>query len=379
MMSMMNTLERYSIPLRQLPSGDVQRFRVFQITGPNPGPHVYIQAGIHGAELQGNLVIGEILHYLKDRPLKGMMTLVPFCNPESSAQKVGSYTYGRFNPITGENWNRSYIDLSFDYDSFAKSHLSSSLEFIKKDFKKKLLLCLEDFHQQCKSDRFWPSENENLCLGLQKLAIPADIVLDLHTGPKSTRYLYAPESRREESQEFHFPYTILIPPVFAGALDEALFVPWYNLEKAFEKVGQKKEFGFSSYTLEFGSEEHINREEAVIDAQKILRYLSFRGMLEQDDALDQGVKNQSCLLENFKTYYCPISGLVEYLKGPGESFVEGETLAKIYRPHMIENFDGLERSIYQIVAKESGIVLGHFPSANVREGIELFYIMAMGE
>ena len=371
----MNKFERYSVPLRELYDGNSQNIRVFQITGENPGPHAYIQAGIHGAELQGNLVIQEILGYLRDHPLRGVVTLVPFCNPQALAVKMGHYSYGRFNPITGENWNRSYRKLNLDYDAFAKDYLTAPLEDVKRNFKKEILLSLENFYKKSKDYYFWPNENEGLCLTLQKLAAPADIVLDLHTGPKSTRYLYASEKRREESRHLNFPHIVLIPPIFAGAIDEATFVPWHTLEEAFEKLGEKRNFIFSSYTLELGSEERVNESEAKVDAQRILHYLAFRGMLQEDRHLNQETHYKLCHLKNLKSYHCPASGAVEYLKSPGESFVKGETLAKIYRPGIIENFDSIDKSIFSLIAREDGIVISHFASANVREGVELFCVM----
>ncbi len=371
----MNNLDRYTIPLRELSDGDSQNIRVFQVTGDRPGPHAYIQAGIHGGELQGNLVIQEILSYLKDHSLKGMITLVPFCNPQASVGKMGHYTYGRFNPITGENWNRSYVELDIDYKAFVKKHLKSSLEELKRNFKKEILSFLENFYEKCKYSYFGSNENETLCLTLQKLATPADIVLDLHTGPKSTRYLYAPENRREESRALNFPHVVLIPPVFSGAIDEATFVPWHILEETFERLGEKRDFTFSSYTLEFGSEERINLVEAKVDAQRILRYLAFKGMFQEDQSLSQETHYKFCHLKNLKSYHCPVSGLVEYLKSPGESFAKGETLAKIYRPSTIKTFDRINESILPMIAREDGDVISHFASANVREGVELFCVM----
>ena len=71
-------------------------------------PNVYIQANMHGAEVQGNAVIFQLLELLKYCEIEANITLVPYANPIGCNHKNGEYTLGRFDPITGENWNRMY-------------------------------------------------------------------------------------------------------------------------------------------------------------------------------------------------------------------------------------------------------------------------------
>ena len=74
----------------------------------NAAPTVYIQANMHGAEVQGNAVIFQLLELLKDCEIQSNITLVPYANPVACNHKNGEYTLGRFDPITGVNWNRMY-------------------------------------------------------------------------------------------------------------------------------------------------------------------------------------------------------------------------------------------------------------------------------
>jgi hypothetical protein len=54
---------------------------------------VYIQANMHGAEVQGNAVIFQLLELLKNIELKGSITLVPYANPVGCNHKNGEYTH----------------------------------------------------------------------------------------------------------------------------------------------------------------------------------------------------------------------------------------------------------------------------------------------
>ena len=376
----MNTIERRVFPLKTLPNGDSHNITAFFVTGHSDGPCAYIQSGIHGGELQGTLVIYEILDYLKNHPLKGTVILVPMANPMGLDSKVGNYTYGRFNSVTGENWNRSYIDLvshttNFNVQEFAKTHRDDPPEKMKKAFKEEMASCLRRLSKHKQKHHYASSENERLAMTLQQLALPADIVLDIHTGSCACRYLYCPESRKEEGKILNFPFTLLIPPLFSGAIDEAMFVPWHTLERECKKLGREGDVSFSSYTLELGSEECVDREEAQQDAANILHCLCHRGMLEKAPERTLEKVQAFSLLKDFQTYYSPEGGLVEYLKAPGERFVAGEELAHLYRPPQGKQFDSIDSCIHTIKARDDGIVINHFPSANVGQGAALFQVM----
>ena len=82
---------------------------LYRFKGIRPGPKVYVQSSIHGAEVQGNVVIYHLIQSTsKPLPICGEIILVPNCNPVGTNIKAGEYTLGRFDPINGTNWNRGY-------------------------------------------------------------------------------------------------------------------------------------------------------------------------------------------------------------------------------------------------------------------------------
>ena len=79
-------------------SGRNMNVPIYRMKGARPGPTVYIQSSIHGAEVQGNVVIYHLIQRLKDMDICGEIILVPNCNPIGTNIKAGEYTLGRFDP-----------------------------------------------------------------------------------------------------------------------------------------------------------------------------------------------------------------------------------------------------------------------------------------
>jgi predicted deacylase len=97
------------INLRTLASGASLPLRVYTIKGRDPtAKTAYIQSSMHGSEVQGNAVIAHLLEHFATSPPEGDVVLVPNANPYAVNQKGAEYTMGRFDPTTGDNWNRAY-------------------------------------------------------------------------------------------------------------------------------------------------------------------------------------------------------------------------------------------------------------------------------
>ena len=347
---------------------------IYELSGICEGKTVYIQANVHGAEVQGNAVIWKLVEKLKNIKFKGKIILVPQANPYGSSQKMGSYTYGRFNPITGDNWNRSYINFftqkrnqgKIVIEQFVDEHANKSSREIVSLYKQLLKQKTQEFLDY--HAPYGISDNKNVFTTLQSLASSADIVLDLHTGPVATRYIYAPKYLKEACKDLNFPHYLIIDNEFGGAMDEACFYPWHRLYQELEKRGKKIDHLFESYTVELGSEEFISMSDANNDADNILHYLNERDMLIDYNPATKPVVQFFCPLEDYRMYRAPHSGLIEYHLAPGKHFKEGDLLASLYRFDQLEN---LEASLTEIRALSDGIVINHTPSSNVKQGMDL--------
>ena len=354
------------IKVGQNVAGAPQVVPVFSIKGKEPGPKVYIQANLHGAEIQGNAVIYQLLHRLKSVEIRGQITLVPLANPVGLNQKAGEYTMGRFDPVTGANWNRMYFhDLSF-LDEFVEQHIDESDEQINQAFAIKINELLSDaFHQP-----LGLKTGQHVCYALQQMAQDADYVIDLHTGPMSAKHLYVPEYALESAKYFNVPNVLIIPNGFDGALDEACFVPWWSLSEAFAKKGRTLKVEHEAFTYELGSQETISMSDAQKDVESIFSYLSYKNMFIDDSFAPADIKRYTCTLDNYRTVYAPRGGLVEYHARFGEILPAGSPLASMLN---VEKF-GEDDALYTLTLDKTVLPILYYSSGSVYQGAELYKV-----
>lgn len=363
------------IPIKQLATGEQLKITAHTLTGTN-GPHIHIQASVHGAELQGNAVILQLMEYLQKTTLHGSITFVPLANPFATNNKHGTYTYGRYNPVTGHNWNRNYVDIiaatETDLTSFCKENYDLPWHELKLKYKSFLQDLIDDYANQITLNKTL-NDNNKLNLILQKLAVKADGVLDLHTGPSATRYLYSAEYEEEVSKYLLFKNILVIPNSFDGAMDEASFMPWIYLSNKLETLGRDVKCDVESFTLEFGSEETFCMDNAQKDVESILNYLRYKGMIEESP---KTIKSHYAKLKDYQTIYSPLGGLVDYRVSPGDHYKKDDILANIYQLNSLDPNDPIGSTVTPVKALNDGIVINRCPSSSVHEGMELLQIMS---
>jgi predicted deacylase len=372
----MNNVIQEIMHVGEMASGAALTVPVYRIKGDPAAPSVYIQANMHGAEVQGNAVIFQLLELLKDTEINGDITLVPYANPVGCNHKNGEYTLGRFDPITGVNWNRMYhfdesIIKPFVRESIGKDDLT-----IEANFKK---LMIESIEEKLDHNIFGLTTGQRIAYQLQRLAHQADFVLDLHTGPISSKHLYCPEYAQDSAKYFDIPHTLLIPNGFDGALDEATFCPWWYLQDAFAELGiefsiQSKTLNKESFTVELGSQEQIDFDVAKEDATSILNYLQYKGVINTTEYLPKTMTRYGCYLKDYKAFYSPMGGMVDYLAEFGQPLVAGEPLARILR---MDNYgEGEGDPLHYISLDHPVIPILHFASASVNQGTELYKVFS---
>jgi predicted deacylase len=348
-------------------------------------PNVYIQANMHGAEVQGNAVIFQLLEMLKECDIQANITLVPYANPIACNHKNGEYTLGRFDPITGVNWNRMYHFDDAIITPFVEKHIDASEEAIKANFEQ---LLLDQIENKLDHNIWGLTTGQRIAYQLQRMAHQADLVLDLHTGPISSKHLYCPEYTKASANYFDIPHTIFIPNDFDGAMDEATFCPWWSLQQAFESNGRhfimgEGAFAKESFTVELGTQEQIDLVEAHEDAKSILSYLQHKGVIAGNndsatlpqDFLPQKMTRYACYLKDYKALYAPMGGMVDYLAEFGKPLAAGEPLARILRMDNYSSDSSVEGGPLHNICLDSEVLpILHFASASVNQGTELYKV-----
>ena len=361
----MNKISQDNIQVGEIANGLPLSIPVYRIQGNGTGPSVYIQANMHGAEVQGNAVIYQLLEQLKHQTLAGDITLVPYANPIGCNQKSGEFTLGRFDPITGANWNRMYQDHSALVSDFVMQHLNSSIDEIKSAFKS---LLVEQTSGVLNGPAHSINTGKRIALNLQRLAHEADIVLDLHTGPISAKHLYCPEYAKSSARYFDIPHVLLIPNEFDGAMDEASFCPWWSLSQAFQQHGREIPVLVEAFTVELGSQEKIDLKEAKNDADSILSYLTHKQVLLHAPYAPKNITRYACMLDDYFAFYAPMGGMVEYCAPLGAHLKAGDTIAQILRMEQYLS----EQPLQAIHLDRDAIAILHFASASVNQGTELY-------
>lgn len=354
------------IAVAQNASGRNLNVPIYRISDGLAGPTIYIQSSIHGAEVQGNVVIYHLLQWLKSNTINGEIILVPNCNPVGTNIKAGEYTLGRFDPVNGTNWNRGYY-----YD---KDQVASFVETVTKDesiadIKARFRAQIDTAISKKLAQHWGLGLAQQLNLKLQQIAVQADYVLDLHNGPVSTRHVYIPEYAKEAATAFSIPHCIFIPNIFAGALDEACFCPWWTLQDALDdKFGKTYDFSVQAFTLEMGSQEVIDFAEGEKDANSILGYLATKNVLHTQSYAPAKMQRLGVNLSNYKTLFTDFGGMVEYCVKPGQRVQSGEVMARILNVDELESDKGMQ----ELKAPCELIPILHFPSASVLSGTQLY-------
>jgi len=354
-------MQRKDFPLRTLISGISHSLRVFSIPGTQGGPKAYLQAGLHAGELQGIGVLKILLDYFQKHPPLGDITLVPVANPFALDVKMGEYTYGRFDPVTGENWNRQFSNLleTLDLQQFVKDHAALSGEQHRKPFKKALGQALDTLTSKENTSKFY---GKTLAFLLQRLALDADIALDLHADSKSLPYVYSPAYAAPSARFFNKAYVIQTPFAFSPCFNQACFYPWWALSQATGEAPL-----FESFTLELGNKESFDIQEAQAHAHDILNYLRHKGVAAGDANIPP--EPIYAIEEDLVRVYAPRGGLVSYDAPLGHMIQAGDPWVSLLTLE--------DMKLHTTSAPCQGIPLTYTSSSAVHEGNEIAKILKL--
>lgn len=373
----MMKLTKSMVTLNQDIAGQEIGIPVYRINSKNAfAPVIYLQSAVHAAEMQGSAVIYQLLTMLKTMKLNANFIMVPNCNPFGRTQRAGEYLQGRFDATTGNNWNRFYYYKESIVDEFIKAEHANLPNLNQAELVSGFRAHLTESLAMLLNQEWGVTTAQFLNVKLQQYANEADVVLDLHCGPSSTRHIYSPDFLVDDSVLFNIENVISIPVEFAGALDEASFTPWQQLKQKLAALAITLDYQVDAFTIELGSQENISLQQAEIDAQGILNYLLAKGYVAHHDQTSSvkttglSVPITVTPLSHYKTLYSQYAGMVEYIKKAGDTVKKGETLARVLNSLEFDT----EFAITDIVSPESGTVILHYPSAAVQVGTQLYKI-----
>ena len=298
---------------------------------PGKGAKATLQAALHADEIPGLLVA----HHLRARlaaleaegRIVGEVVLIPVANPIGLAQRVLQSVEGRFDLTSGENFNRHYADL-FDtvaaqVDGKLTSSATHNVALIR--------AALRDAAAALPAR----SALESLRRTLLGLSIDADIVLDLHCDSQAVLHLYTETSvwpQVEPLARFLGAQAALLADVSGDhPFDEACSTIWPRLAARFG-IATPIPSACVAVTVELRGEADVAHELAARDAQALIDYLSWQGVISGGPAELPSARCEATPLAGSIPVNAPHAGVIAYLREVGAQVSAGEALADLVEP-----------------------------------------------
>lgn len=286
----------------------------------NPGPHVYLQAGLHADELPGVL----LLHRLRKRlavleaegHMLGQVTLVPMCNPLGMAQHWAGQHHGRFETSSGENFNRHYPDIS---QQAAERMTTDGIA--PRDALRTALADLPRNHSL-----------DHLRHTLMDMALTADIVLDVHCDSEASLHLYGNYRHTSQATELagflQAGATLLCHEAGGMSFDDAVVQNWRRLE---QHVGCPLQIPFA-VTVELRGVADVDDRLAARDEGALMAWLVAQGVLNGELVPAPLPPYSPTPLEGVECVMAPHGGIVVYQLPYGQWLSAGSRLGYVLDP-----------------------------------------------
>ena len=299
------------------------------------GRKAVIQASLHADEVPGLLVAHHLRHRLRELDargaLRGEVVLIPFANPVGLSQWVLASHEGRFDFASGENFNRRYAELAPRAAEILEAQIRDGARVGVAEARAAL-------RQAC-AELPVTTELHSLRRTLLSLAIDAEVVLDLHCENEGVLHLYTLPALWPEVEplaRLTGSRAVLVADVSGGeSFDEACSTVWSKLSAALsERTG--RQIGFPAacvaVTVELRGERDVTHDYAQADAEAILRYLGWRGLISGAPVPLPELACEPTPLAGSIPVLAPHSGVLVHAQPLGTRVRDGELLAEIVDP-----------------------------------------------
>jgi len=294
-------------------------------------PKAYLQASIHADETPAMLVAHHLMRLLDEADAKGAITgeiiLVPVANPIGLSQSLNDHLLGRHEASGGGNFNRSWPDLYQTLPTRVAGKLgrdpARNIDMIR--------TALREIAGELEPS----SEFSSLRAALTRLAVDADIVLDMHCDDEALMHLYLipqhwPEAK-DLSAEIGSRATLLAEDSGGHSFDETFSTPWTRLAAA---VGPDTPVPAAclAATLEYRGQADTSDEINRPDAQALFRFLQRRGLIAGDPGPLPKPLCDATSLDATEVLRSPVAGIVCYRRTLGAKVAKGDVIAEIVNP-----------------------------------------------
>ena len=293
-------------------------------------PKVYLQAALHADEIPPLLVLNHLIARLdaadRTNQIHGHVVVVPVANPIGLGQFVNGQLLGRYALDGSGNFNRHYEDIITAVNDRVAESLGSDAETNVGLIRRAMLELMEAMTPT--------DETDFLRVALMRLAVDADIVLDLHSDSEALLHLYIGNplwpSARDLSDQLGSCATLLAASSGGNPFDEAVGGIWWALAERFPD--KPIPAACLSATVELRGESDVSEEMASSDANNLYRFLQRRHALAGDAGPLPEPRCEATPLEGTDMIRAPKAGVVSYVRHPGDVVNAGDVVAVVVDP-----------------------------------------------
>jgi predicted deacylase len=335
-----------TIELKNSTPGTRQTLQVLRFGQPGAGPKVYIQAALHADEVPAILVAQQLARTLTELDQQGQIAgeivLVPFANPIGLAQTVLGQHQGRFDVRDGGNFNRGYAELAGKVVDKLRGILTQDETLNTALIRKELA--------QAASELIANTPAQDLKNQLLRLAVDADIVLDLHCDTDAVMHVYALTPQSPIAQELGAAVgaraLLLATESGDSPFDEACTRTWLQLQTMLPEFPIA--LACFGATVELRGEADTSHALATQDANGLCTFLARRGVLSKESGELQAPLCSPTPLSGSEPISAPHVGVVVFHRAPGEVVAGGDLIADVV--------DALTGSVTPVYCKSGGVL-----------------------
>lgn len=357
-------MDTLALPLTPGPMSGTRNLTAWRFGREGARPRVYIQGGLHADEAPGMLVGFALRDRLAELDaagaILGEIVVVPVANPIGLDQGVIGGSFGRFEATTGQNFNRHFPDaaalaLAAD-DSFPEDDPVAAL-------RARMAAAL---------DGLCPvSPLAALQRALLRLAIEADIVIDMHCDAEAVTHLYCHSEQITKAEQLGACVgagAVLHAPVQGGtSFDEACTLPWIALRAHWPD--RDLPIPCFAVTLEWRGMLDTDPVLAAKDAEAVIGWLAAQGAVEAPIPTLCTPAVAATPLSAVEVVMAPSAGLFLAAVPPGSDVRAGSVLGTLRRLP-----DGTEITLRATI---DGVLYAREQVRIVREGAELFFVAGL--
>jgi len=324
-------------------------------------PKAYLQAAIHANELPGSMALHHLLPMLaaaqRARRIRGEIVVVPAVNPIGLAQLVGNNHLGRYEFLGRDNFNRNWPELSGAVAARVGATLGRDAAANVAAIRRAARAALESTRPS--------NELQALRREVMKLAVDADIVLDLHCDQEAALHLFIsrrdwPGPARPLAADLGVQATLYNDPfpealTFSG-VNSAL---WARLAARFPGAAIPQ--ACLSATVEYRGQRDVSHALGADDARNLYRFLVRRGIIAGRAGPLPRLKADATPIGAMDVGYCPKPGILVYHVPKGARVRKGMPVCEVIDP--ADPRGPLART--QMLARTDGILFSRKPDGQV--------------